>query len=81
MRRNYVELIEYNLKPISCQERIYNTERYKTPFCIQTKDGTICTVVMKSGYDGYWFEGPNLWTIFPEDVDMIEDRIWDHIKA
>lgn len=81
MKRKIIELIEYDLIPLAGQKRIFDNHRYKSPFVIQTKTGIICTVAMKTYNGFYYFEGPGQWCIEPEDVDMIEDRIWDHIKA
>lgn len=81
MKRKIIELIEYNLKPLSEQKRIFDNPRYKDEFVIETKDGEIFRVVMREGYDSYWFDASHMIVIYPEDVAYIEDRIWDHIKA
>ena len=80
MKRKNIELIDFTFKVPSEMKRLAGMERYKTPFVIEVEGEVHTARFALHETMGYYFITSSD-AFFPNEVQYIEDRIWDHIKA
>lgn len=81
MTDKIIELIEFDPIPAE-MKRFSQKPRYQDPFVIETKCGEVYTAMIRFCEETLCYYFKTRYVNIPaEEVILIEDRIWDHIKA